>query len=117
MVSRDESIRHAGRPSINAGATACGLGRGIIALIGIVSVFVLMVFGFSDPPMGGYTAQELMILVTALAIFAVSILGRLWMLIDHAHRTLFDRLLGLVVSVPSGTTRIQRDAHDSVTED
>jgi hypothetical protein len=82
---------------------ARGLGRGIIALIGIASLFALMVFGLSDPPMGGYTAPELTILFIALAIFAVSILGRLWMLIDHTHRTLFDRLLGLSV-VPSSTT-------------
>jgi hypothetical protein len=77
-----------------------GIGRGTIALLGAASSVMLMIFGFSDPPMDGYSSLDTGILVVTLALFAISILGRLWMLIDYGHRTLFDRLLGLVVSVP-----------------
>jgi hypothetical protein len=90
-----------GRPGILR-----GLLRGVIVLLGAASAIMLLMFGFSDPPPGGYDAASLIVLALALAVFVTSILGRLWMLVDRQQRTLFDRMLGLAVVFDPGTLSV-----------
>jgi uncharacterized RDD family membrane protein YckC len=89
---------------------APGLGRsllrGVLALSGVGAAIVLMMYGFSDPPATGYAQTDVAILAIAMLLLAAHVLGRLWMLVDRSHRTIFDRLLGLIVI--RGTMDTQR---------
>lgn len=73
------------------------LARAGFALAAAVSLIGAVNYGFSDAPARGYSAAEQMVLDLLLVVLAISVLGRLWMLVDRHGRTLFDRLLGIAV--------------------
>jgi uncharacterized RDD family membrane protein YckC len=63
----------------------------------IASGAAIFMLAFNDEPNTGYTDTDLWIFGAMAAVFVVSILARLWMLFGRQHRTLTDRLEGVVV--------------------
>ena len=59
--------------------------------------WVFNVFIFSDARVEGSSTIETAIDYTGLGVFAVSLMGRLWMIADRHRQTLFDQLLGVKV--------------------
>jgi uncharacterized RDD family membrane protein YckC len=70
---------------------------GIERLIGAAAGAGTVMTAFSDPGPSSTRNLDVAIGRTCLVLLAISVLGRLWMLFDRDHATLFDRLLGLAV--------------------
>ena len=83
------------------------IGQAIVRSIGstalIVSGIGIVMFGFSDQPDAGYSATDLWIFGALAGLFVLSVLARIWLLVDRDRRTLTDRLAGVtVVRMPAG---------------
>ncbi len=76
---------------------ARALVRAVLALVVVAAAAILLSFGFSDPPEGGYSVGELAVVYAAGLVFAGGVLGRLWMIWDPRKQTLQDRVTGVVV--------------------
>jgi uncharacterized RDD family membrane protein YckC len=70
---------------------------GIERLIGAAAGVGTVVVVFSDAGPPSTHDRDVAISTMFMVLLAITVLGRLWMLVDRQHATLFDRLLGLAV--------------------
>jgi hypothetical protein len=86
-------VARTGRPP--AFIRSCLLG--IERLIGAAAFVGTVITLFSDAGPSSTHSRDVAISTIAVVLLAITVLGRLWMLVDRAHATLFDRMLGLAI--------------------
>jgi uncharacterized RDD family membrane protein YckC len=94
---RGMSLRVLDAHSSNPPSLPRAIVHAICSTLLIVTGLVLVMYGFSDAPLGGYDASAERVIGAVAALLAISILARLWMLLDRDHRALTDHLAGVVV--------------------
>ncbi|MBW3592637.1 MAG: RDD family protein [Actinobacteria bacterium] len=70
--------------------------RAVLAVAFATAGYVLYFAIFSEAPLGGYSSTDLLVIYASVALFVPCILGKLWMLVDPARRTVWDRAFGFL---------------------
>lgn len=76
--------------------------RAILAVPPALALWLLLAFGFSDPPDEGYGATGMSVFVLAVVVFSIGLSARLTMLAHPEHRSLVDRIAGVTVVSAQG---------------
>ncbi len=86
-------VARTGRPPDLVRSLLLGIERLIGAVAGLGTVIALL----SGSAPSSARLLDVAMSRTCMVLFTISVLGRLWMLVDRSHATLFDRMLGLAV--------------------